>query len=69
MSPGDFQKKYGFPRPGPEVSSNIVISCGKGKWARIAADKLALLGYKETKVYKGSFTEWKEKGGAIIQPN
>ncbi len=66
MTPEEFETKYGFPRPGPEGSSRMVLHCLKGKRALDAADKLSLLGYDHTKVYKGSFFEWKEKGGDVV---
>ena len=33
----------------------------------MAAEKLALLGYNNTVVYKGSFEEWIERKGDIVK--
>ena len=64
LSDGEFEAKYGFAKPGPE--QDMVLHCLKGKRALDASDKLSLLGYTKVKVYRGSFSEWKEKGGEVL---
>ena len=64
LSDGEFEAKYGFAKPGLE--QDMVLHCLKGKRALDASDKLSLLGYTKVKVYKGSFSEWKEKGGEVL---
>ena len=59
----DFQAEFEFPKPAKDAS-NLVLQCLSGKRATDAADKLALLGYAPA-VYKGSFKDWKEKGGKV----
>lgn len=59
----EFEAKYGFSRP--SKSSVLATHCLKGKRAMEAAAKLNLLGYQNVKVYKGSLSDWKEKGGEI----
>lgn len=63
LSTEEFESKYGFSKP--STSTVLATHCLKGKRAMEAADKLNLLGYHNIKVYKGSFNDWKEKGGEI----
>ncbi|KAK4289507.1 hypothetical protein Pmani_037522 [Petrolisthes manimaculis] len=62
MEAAEFTAKYGFQRPATGVS--LVTHCMKGGRARKAGDLLASHGYK-TRVYAGSFNDWKEKEGKI----
>ena len=55
--------KYGFPRP--KSSDAVVLHCLKGKRALDAADKLSLLNFDNLKIYKGSFADWKNRGGSV----
>ena len=65
MDESTFESKYGFVRPSP--SAPLAVSCLRGKRALDASDKLRLLGYGNIKVYKGSFWDWKEKGGKVLK--
>lgn len=62
-----FSSEFGFAKP-PKDSADrpLVLHCLAGKRAVDAADKLALLGYSP-RVYKGSFKDWKKKGGEIFK--
>ena len=55
--------KYGFTRP--KSSDAVVLHCLKGKRALDAADKLSLLNFDNLKIYKGSFIDWKNRGGTV----
>ncbi|CAG0897928.1 unnamed protein product [Cyprideis torosa] len=59
-----FLEKYCIPKPLP-TATNLVTHCLRGGRATEAAKKMFDLGYKDVMVYKGSFTDWKEKGGTI----
>lgn len=67
QSGSTFETKYGFARPLP--SAPLATHCLRGKRALDASDKLRLLGYANVKVYKGSFLDWKEKGGEVLKGN
>ena len=64
LSKNEFESKYGFAKP--ELEQDMILHCLMGKRALDASDKLSLLGYTKVKVYKGSFNEWKEKGGEVL---
>lgn len=67
LSDEDFKSEFKFMKPAVDATS-IVLYCLKGKRAQAAADKMSLLGYTP-KVYSGSFHDWKEQGGKILQNN
>jgi len=64
MDSEDFKEKYGFEIPNKECE-NLIISCRSGKRAFVAKGQLEEIGYKNIKVYEGSFLDWKAKGGDI----
>ncbi|XP_027239444.1 rhodanese domain-containing protein CG4456 isoform X1 [Penaeus vannamei] len=63
LSEHDFEAKYGFEKP--STSTSIVTHCMKGGRARRAGDLFKSKGY-QARVYEGSFTDWKAKGGDIV---
>lgn len=60
----DFASRYGFAKPSKK-GSNLVLGCHSGYRALKAYKILDKMGYESLKVYKGSFEDWKEKGGPI----
>lgn len=54
-----FKAKYG--RDKPDKDSEIIFHCRSGKRSQKAAELARTLGYKNTKNYLGSYTEWAEK--------
>ncbi|CAG0920872.1 unnamed protein product [Notodromas monacha] len=60
-----FRQLYGFPKP--KKNSKIVTSCLKGIRAANAAEILTRSGYTNVNIYKGSFDDWKNKGGDVVQ--
>ncbi|CAL4120444.1 unnamed protein product, partial [Meganyctiphanes norvegica] len=62
-----FSAKYGFPKPRTD-DSNIVISCRSGRRVGLAMPILDARGYKQHRLYHGSFLDWVEKGGSITKP-
>ncbi|KAK7084828.1 Thiosulfate:glutathione sulfurtransferase [Halocaridina rubra] len=62
----EFEKKVGFKKPG--LDDPLVITCLLGIRARTAQMALMTAGYKNVRVYKGSFTDWSERGGPIVFP-
>ncbi len=65
MDEAAFKEKYGFDKPAKDAA--IVTHCLKGGRAAKGADAMTNLGYSNVKVYAGSFTDWKEKGGEVTQ--
>ncbi|CAG0890804.1 unnamed protein product [Cyprideis torosa] len=66
QSEEDFQKKYGITKPLQSgEGSECVFTCRSGRRAEDAIRKLLPFGYKNLWLYKGSYLEWKEKGGPI----
>merc|ERR1712135_231789 len=60
-----FEDKYGFPKPA-KTDSNVVVACRSGVRALKALEALQLIGYNSFSLYRGSFIDWKAKGGPII---
>ena len=58
-----YVQKYGFDKPNKEAL--IVTTCKIGGRASRAGSCLGDLGYKNIKVYEGSFTDWKSNNGPI----
>ncbi|XP_065359566.1 rhodanese domain-containing protein CG4456-like [Calliphora vicina] len=58
---GAFKAKYG--RDKPDKNTEIIFHCKIGKRSQNAAELARSLGYKNTKNYLGSWTEWAEKEG------
>ena len=56
-----FETKYGFSKP--DLNDQLVVHCLSGKRARMASDKLTLLNFENVDIYKGSFNDWKARGG------
>ena len=63
MDDAFFKAKYGFDKPAKENS--IVTTCLVGGPANKAKLGLEEQGYKNVKVYAGSFTDWKASGGDV----
>ena len=59
-----FESKYGFAKP--DLNEPVVVHCLSGKRATMASDKLTLLNYENVDIYKGSFNEWKARGGEVV---
>jgi len=64
MSPEMFSEKYSFSLPDKD-SESLILTCRSGKRAFMAKGQLEELGFKNVKVYEGSFLDWKAKGGDI----
>lgn len=56
-----FKAKYGFDKP--DMNKEIIFHCRSGKRSQKAAELARNLGYKNTKNYLGSWSEWAEKEG------
>ena len=59
----EFQAKYGLKKP--KKKDSFVLSCRSGKRILVAQNILRKLGYKDIRMYFGSFNDWKKKGGEI----
>ncbi|KAK7056578.1 Thiosulfate sulfurtransferase rdl2, mitochondrial [Halocaridina rubra] len=66
LSPESFQARYGFPKP--ESNDALVVCCKTGVRSKTACDLLEAKGYNRHRIYRGSFTDWEEKGGDVIKP-
>lgn len=56
-----FKAKYG--RDKPDENTEIIFHCKIGRRSQNAAELAKSLGYKNSKNYVGSWTEWAEKEG------
>ena len=56
LRPGEWQRKYGVPKPGPD--SEIIFYCRAGPRALNAAKNVNALGFDRTVCYYGSFLDW-----------
>ncbi|XP_042883071.1 rhodanese domain-containing protein CG4456-like isoform X1 [Penaeus japonicus] len=63
MDDDAFENKYGFSKPSTDAA--IVTHCMKGGRARRAGDIFKSKGYA-TRVYEGSFNDWKARGGEVV---
>uniref|UniRef100_A0A1B0G855 Rhodanese domain-containing protein n=1 Tax=Glossina morsitans morsitans TaxID=37546 RepID=A0A1B0G855_GLOMM len=54
-----FRSKYG--RDKPNLDTEIIIYCQSGKRAQNAAEILQKLGYRNVKVYLGSWADWSKR--------
>lgn len=61
MDEGVFKAKYG--RDKPDGNTEIIFHCKIGRRSQNAAELAKSLGYKNSKNYLGSWTEWAEKEG------
>ncbi|XP_042204607.1 rhodanese domain-containing protein CG4456-like [Homarus americanus] len=61
-----FKARYGFDKPGPDES--LVVCCKTGVRSKTACDLLQAKGFKRHRIYRGSFSEWEEKGGDTVKP-
>ncbi|TMW44623.1 hypothetical protein DOY81_010300 [Sarcophaga bullata] len=61
MDKGVFKAKYG--RDKPDGNTEIIFHCKIGRRSQNAAELAKSLGYKNSKNYLGSWTEWAEKEG------
>ena len=51
-----------------DLSRPVTASCGSGVTAAILALGLYLIGYPDTAVYDGSWSEWGSREAAPIEP-
>jgi rhodanese-related sulfurtransferase len=56
LRPGEFQRKYGAPKPLPETE--MFFYCRAGPRAMSAAQNVNSMGYEKTVCYYGSYTDW-----------
>lgn len=63
MTPEEFESEFDFKRPALQSDRPIVLSCLSGARASQAANQLFGIGFENLAVYKGSFNDWKSKGG------
>ncbi|XP_042864793.1 rhodanese domain-containing protein CG4456-like [Penaeus japonicus] len=61
-----FADKYGFEKP--NVDEPIVVMCLAGIRARTAQLAMMGAGYKNVRVYVGSYEDWLENGGPVVYP-
>lgn len=61
-----FKARYGFEKP--ECEDDLVVCCKSGVRSKVACDLLQSKGYKRHRIYRGSFSEWEEKGGEVLKP-
>nr|ACO11957.1 Heat shock protein 67B2 [Lepeophtheirus salmonis] len=63
LNENDFQERYGFSKPNPLDSSNIVLTCRSGRRVLVADKKMKPLGFENLRIYSGSFNEWSQMNG------
>ncbi|XP_045137891.1 rhodanese domain-containing protein CG4456-like isoform X1 [Portunus trituberculatus] len=66
LDPESFKTRYGFEKPACE--DDLVVCCKSGIRSKAACDLLQSKGYKRHRIYRGSFSEWEEKGGEVVKP-
>ena len=66
MTDQEFLTRYGFLRPDPEKSSNVVLTCRSGRRVLVADRILKAKGYPNLRIYSGSFKDWLKNQGEII---
>nr|XP_053640826.1 uncharacterized protein LOC128694660 isoform X3 [Cherax quadricarinatus] len=62
----EFASQLGFDKP--KLAEPIVVSCLGGIRARTAQLAMMGVGYKNVRVYVGSYEDWLEKGGPVEYP-
>ena len=65
LSNEEFLTRYGFIRPDPEKSSNVVLTCSSGRRVLVADQILKAKGYPNLRIYSGSFKDWLKNQGEI----
>jgi len=65
LSAAEFKEKYSFDLPSPDAK-NIVLTCRSGGRILTARKHMEPLGYKNLRLYSGSFMDWKINGGESI---
>ena len=66
LNDADFLARYGFLRPHPDKSSNVVLTCRSGRRVLVADQILKQKGYLHLRIYSGSFKDWVKNQGEII---
>ncbi|KAK3869349.1 hypothetical protein Pcinc_025333 [Petrolisthes cinctipes] len=66
MEGDKFRERYGFDKPSPDDA--LVVCCRTGVRSKTACDLLQAKGFKRHRIYRGSFSEWEEKGGEVLKP-
>ena len=56
LRPGEFQRKYGAPKP--LLETEMIFYCRAGPRAMSAAQNVNSMGYEKTVCYSGSFADW-----------
>nr|ACO10447.1 Heat shock protein 67B2 [Caligus rogercresseyi] len=58
-----FKERYGFKKPKPEDSNNIILTCRSGRRVLVADEKMMPLGFENLRIYSGSFNDWSKNNG------
>lgn len=66
ISEDEFVEKYGFKKP--PLEEPLIITCLLGLRARTAQLAMMAVGYKDVRVYAGSFKDWLKQGGRVVYP-
>ncbi|KAK7084829.1 Thiosulfate sulfurtransferase/rhodanese-like domain-containing protein 3 [Halocaridina rubra] len=66
MPDDEFAEKCGFKKP--HFDDPLAVNCFTGVRARTAQLAIMAVGYKNVRLYKGSFKDWKEQGGPVEYP-
>ena len=61
-----FLERYGFLKPDPKQSQNIVLTCRSGRRVLVADKILKNKGYPNLRIYSGSFKDWVKNEGEVI---
>lgn len=61
LSPEAFKQQYGKDKPLPE--QEVIFHCLKGGRAQTATDAAIAQGFKKSRNYRGSWTEWAQREG------
>ncbi|XP_068228698.1 rhodanese domain-containing protein CG4456-like [Palaemon carinicauda] len=61
-----FARRFGFKKPA--LDDPLVVSCLGGVRGRTAQLAMMGVGYKNVRLYVGSFEDWVEKGGPVVYP-
>ncbi|KAF2861668.1 Rhodanese-like protein [Piedraia hortae CBS 480.64] len=66
LSAEDFEDRFGFPKP--EANKEVVFYCRSGVRSNAAAMLAQQAGYQNIKEYRGSWNDWRAKGGKEVRP-
>jgi rhodanese-related sulfurtransferase len=67
LSETDFEERFGFPKP--KVDTPVLFYCRAGVRSKASATLARQAGFSNVIEYRGSWLDWADNGGKVVNPS